>query len=294
MTGPWDDALKKVLGVNPEDFVHWLFREAIYEGEVDRELPLHTIHADFLLAIVLNGIRCLLHIEFQRKPDTNMAERLLEYNVQATRNDAEHRPVYSCVIYLKPHESMPIPPLIRTFPNGEEILRFNFRNIKPWEYTVEELTKEGLPGLLLFLPLTKDGAKRDTIEAMVTGLIAAEKQDMLYLGYMVAALVLEKEADLQWLKERFAMFEDILSDTWVYQDVFHKGEAKGELLGSQRAVFNVIKVRFPDIAPLVQKQIDTITNIDVLQSLLTTVSIAENDIEVRQAVLAATKTKRKD
>jgi len=29
MTGPWDDALKKVLGVNPEDFVHWLFREAI-------------------------------------------------------------------------------------------------------------------------------------------------------------------------------------------------------------------------------------------------------------------------
>lgn len=80
----------------------------------------------------------------------------------------------------------------------------------------------------------------------------------------------------------------------VYQDVFHKGEAKGELLGSQRAVFNVIKVRFPDIAPLVQKQIDTITNIDVLQSLLTTVSIAENDIEVRQAVLAATKTKRKD
>lgn len=57
---------------------------------------------------------------------------------------------------------------------------------------------------------------RDTIEAMVTGLIAAEKQDMLYLGYMVAALVLEKEADLQWLKERFAMFEDILSDTWVW------------------------------------------------------------------------------
>ncbi len=285
MTGTWDDALKKVLGVNPEDFVHWLFREAIYEGEVDRELPLHTIHTDFLLAIVLNGIRCLLHIEFQRKPDTNMAERLLEYNVQATRNDAKHRPVYSCVIYLKPHESMPTSPLIKTFPNGEEILRFNFRNIKPWEYTVEELTKEGLPGLLLFLPLTKDGAKRDTIEAMVTGLFAAKKQDILYLGYMVAALVFENEADLLWLKERFAMLEDILSDTWAYQEVFQKGE----LLASRQAIITVTQARFAGLVPLVSKNIETITDLSLLQKLLLNISVASKEQDVTQALFDVTK-----
>ncbi len=207
-----------------------------------------------------------------------------------------YNPLRNTTTRLKPHESMPIPPLIRTFPNGEEILRFNFRNIKPWEYTAEEIRQEGLPGLLLFLPLTKDGAKRDTIEAMVTELIAANKQDILYLGYMVAALVLEKEADLQWLKERFVMLEDILSETWVYQDVFQKGEAKGEqegkekgqregeLLASRQAIITVTQARFVELVSLISKNIANVTDLGVLQNLLIKISVSRNVQEATQAL----------
>ena len=283
MVGQWDDTLKKVVGVNPEDFVHWLFRDAIYEGEVDRELPLRTIHADYLLAMVLNGTRCLLHIEFQRKPDPDMAERLLEYNVQATRNDKEHRPVYSCVIYLKPHENTPTSPLVKMFPGGVEIWRFNFKNIKPWEYTAEELQQEGLPGLLLFLPLTKDGKKRSTIEDMITGLVSAGKEEVLPLAYIIASLVFENKDDLQWLKERFAMLEEIFQDSWAYQDIFHKGE----VLGRRQAILDVIKARFPEVVIVVQKRVDTITDLEVLQDLLIKASTLGRDIEVAQAIFEA-------
>ncbi len=289
MARQWNDTLKKVVGVNPEDFVHWLFRDAIYEGEIDRELPLRTIHADYLLAMILNGTRCLLHIEFQRKPDADMAERLLEYNVQATRNDKEHRPVYSCVIYLKPHENMPTSPLVKMFPGGVEIWRFNFKNIKPWEYTAQDILQEGLPGLLLFLPLTKDGQKRSTVEDMITGLVSAGKEDALPLAYILAALVLENKDDLQWLKERFAMLEEIFQDSWAYQDILRKGEEKGELLARRQAVLDVIKVRFPEVVTIAQKQVDTIIDLDILHDLLIKASTLGRDIEVAQAIFEATK-----
>ncbi len=292
MTGQWDDTLKKVVGVNPEDFVHWLFRDAIYEGEVVRELPLRTVHADFLLAIILNGNRCLLHIEFQQRTDPAMAERLLEYNVQAARNDKEHRPVFSCVIYLKPHENMPTSPLVKVFPSGEEILRFNFKNIKPWEYTAEDILQENLPGLLLFLPLTKDGTKRDTIEEMITGLVSAGKEEILPLAYIIAALVFEDKDDLQWLKERFAMLEEIFQESWAYQEILHKGEEKGkeqgrqegELRARRQSVLDVTQARFAELVPLIKKNVETITDLNILQSLLIKISVAKNVQEAVQAL----------
>lgn len=131
----------------------------------------------------------------------------------------------------------------------------------------------------------KDGAKRDTIEAMVTGLLAANKQDILYLDYMVAALVFENEADLQWLKERFAMLENILSDTWVYQDVFQKGE----LVASRQAIITVTQARFAELVPLVSKNIETVTDLSLLQNLLLNISTASKEQDVTQALFDVAK-----
>ena len=52
---------------------------------------------------------------------------------------------------------------------------------------------------------------------------------------------------------------------------FHKGEAKG----SQRTLANVIEAHFPEIVPLVQKYIDTIVDLEVLQGLVVKASTAE-------------------
>ncbi len=107
-----------------------------------------------------------MDIELQRDSDDEMADRLLEYNIQATRNDKEeHRPVYSCVIYLKKHENIPVSPLVRTFINGEQTITFHFQVVKLWEYTAEEIKATGLLGLLPLIPLTKDGKRREVVQS---------------------------------------------------------------------------------------------------------------------------------
>jgi hypothetical protein len=52
---------------------------------------------------------------------------------------------------------------------------------------------------------------------MIEELIAAEKTDLLWIGYVLAAKVFDHD-DLQWLKRRFALMNDFLWDSPVYQE----------------------------------------------------------------------------
>jgi hypothetical protein len=56
----------------------------------------------------------------------------------------------------------------------------------------------GLVGQLALLPLTKDGARREVVEEMITGLVSAKKTKSLWIGYALASRVLID--DLKWVK----------------------------------------------------------------------------------------------
>jgi hypothetical protein len=56
----------------------------------------------------------------------------------------------------------------------------------------------GLAGLLPLLPLTKDGARREVVEEMITGLVSAKKTESLWIGDALASRVLID--DLKWVK----------------------------------------------------------------------------------------------
>jgi hypothetical protein len=62
---------------------------------------------DGLLHVSLDGKAFLAHFEFQSSYDRHIGERLLEYNVLASRQ-YDYLPVYSCVIYVTtPHGYKP-------------------------------------------------------------------------------------------------------------------------------------------------------------------------------------------
>ena len=94
-----------------------------------------------------------------------------------------------------------------------------------WEVLPETLKQKGLEGMLPLLPLTKGAdLSRDAIVGdMIEGLRAAGKDDVLALGYAFAGLVYEMEADQQWLKRRFEVFQDILEGSWSYREMVQKG-----------------------------------------------------------------------
>jgi len=290
MPKPYDDAMKKLVGGNPQDLVTWILPGAQFGQQLPFELSVENIYADGLLQVSLDGKEFLAHFEFQSSYDRHIGERLLEYNVLASRQ-YDYLPVYSCVIYLKNHSEVPVSPLIRGLPTGEEVVRFHYRSIELGKIIAGELLQTGLVGLLPLLPLTKDGARREVVEEMITGLVSAEKSESLWIGYALASRVLKD--DLKWLKRRFAMLEDILRDTPVYQEVLAEGEEKGlekgikegELRAQRQTLLDIVQERFPAIARLAKRQADVIEDPEVLRHLTVKISIVKTAQEAEQYLL---------
>lgn len=138
MAGLWDGVMKRLVRGYAKHFTRWLTEEAVYVRALDIELKNQHLFADALLEVLLREQPALVHIEFQAYDDPDMEMRLLEYNVLASRQ-YRHLPVYSYVIYLRKAGKIAESPLVRTFPNGEEIHRFFYRVVKLWEIPAEVL-----------------------------------------------------------------------------------------------------------------------------------------------------------
>jgi len=183
---------------------------------------------------------------------------------------------------------------MRMLPNGEEVVRFHYRSIELGKIAAGELLQTGLIGLLPLLPLTKDGARREVVEEMISGLISAEKTESLWIGYALASKVLID--DLDWLKRRFAMLEDILRDTPVYQEVLAIGEEKGlekGLEAQRQTLLDIVEERFPAIAHVARRQIVAIKDPDVLRHLTVKISVVKTSQEAEQYLLNPASTENR-
>lgn len=70
---------------------------------------------------------------------------------------------------------------------------------------------------------------------MIVSLEGTGKSDLLSLAYAFAALVFKSEQDREWLRRRFTMLsDDILEDSWAYQEMLAKGIEKGWKKGWRR------------------------------------------------------------
>jgi hypothetical protein len=132
--------------------------------------------------------------------------------------------------------------------------------------------------MLPLLPLMK-GAKKtrdETIGTMIEGLRMAGKDDILALGYTFAGLIYRTEDDRQWLKRRFAMFHDILEDSWSYQEIVQKGLGQGLDLGikqgglitSRQFLARIVEKHFPPLLYLAQQKAAQLTTIDKLNKVI--------------------------
>ena len=303
MSKKWDRLTKMLLAANPQHLVNWLLPGAIYKGELVREqIEPRAIEADFLCIVMLKGRKMVLHVEIQRRSASNMGKRLWEYNAMTIFSTG--LPVLSVVIYLYkgPKDCKVVdPPHIIVLPTGKEIHRFYFVSIKLWELPREVFKKRQLEGLLPLLPLTSEGASREAVEEMITGLQASGNKDLLSLGYAFAALVLEETADKEWLKRRFKMLEDVLEESWAYREMVREAglkalrqgreegrkeaeeraekRAESKMLRRERALLvRYIKTRFPEHLALARECAEAITSSAELDDVIVKLfSLQETD-----------------
>jgi hypothetical protein len=89
----------------------------------------------------------------------------------------------------------------------------------------------------------------------------------------------------EWLNREFAVFNDILEDSWVAQEWRREGAVQGLHL----VVQDVIQARFPEILPYAKKQIEGIEDTDVLRRLNVKMSTAQTAVEALQYLFTAGK-----
>jgi predicted transposase YdaD len=299
MAGPWDNIMKRLVRGYAKQFARWLVSEAVFVRAHDIELKNQHLLADALLEVILHGEPALLHIEFQSYDDPEMEMRLLEYNVLASRQNG-HWPVYSYVIYLRKAREVAISPLVRTFPNGEEVHRFFFRVIKLWEVPAELLLQTGWIGVLPLVTLTDGGKRPEVVKEMVDRLLLAEEYDLLAISQVIGGLVFKTGPELEWFRKRFSMFQDILRESWVYQEIIEQGvekgreeEREGRLQEQREMLMRLIQLRFPELEALAKQQSNDIMNPEILPPVNFKMLDAQTVEEARQLLLSINKGETK-
>jgi hypothetical protein len=292
----WDELLKMLARANPQDIVSLVSQDTHYLNDITQELITRSIRADFLCKAVRNGEELAINIEFQREKDATMGRRLWEYN--CITSYLTRLPVYSCVIYLWEDSDIVEPPYIVKLADGKVIHIFYHDNILLWKVPPEKLQQKGLEGLLPLLPLTKDAKEtRDRIIGdMIEGLRAANKEDLLALGYAIAGRVYYTEDDKQWLKRRFAVFQSGLEESWSYQEMVQKGLDQGLEIGIKqgieegelkalRPVFvRIVERSFGELTSLAQQKAAQVTSPVLLSNLIDKL-LAAQTLEQAQQIL---------
>jgi len=193
------------------------------------------------------------------------------------------------------------------FPTGEVVHHFTFKVIKLWEISPVVLKQTGLVGIFPLMVLAHGGKRPEVVEEVITSLksVGGEAgKELLSLTYILASLVFENEADCRWLKKRFKMLQDILRDTWAYQEIMQEGRQEGReeerqqrLKDQRQMLMSLVQVHFSNIAHLAQERADAIKDPEALQSLILKVVAAQDEEEAKQILLsssqAASRKKRK-
>ena len=101
------------------------------------------------------------------------------------------------------------------------------------------------------------------------------------------------------------MFQDILQESWVYQEVGHKffeqgveegleqglekGLEQGTVKGQRQALMDFLQTRFPEVLALAAQQTSNINNPEDLRTVSTKLFAAQTVEEARQILLDVNK-----
>jgi len=318
MDKPYDSGAKRLLALCAQDFFDWLLAGARFTGTSSEQFQSVTIQADAMQEAWLHDHPIMVHVEMQSGPDPDMAQRLLEYHVLAYRR--YQRPVTSYVLYLRKGGALPEPPLIRTMPNGQEILRFHYQVIALWDLEHEALLGLGLRGLYPLVPFTRGGNRREVVEEIIRRLLPGHDtitKELLAVTGLFASLAFSRQEDQEWLRRTMLMLDDMLRETPLYQYILQQGLQEGrekglaqgreegreegrrtgreegyekerqERLASLRQkLLTLVHVRYPRLESLARVQAVEHDDPEMLEEVLLKVALAQNAKEAERHLLA--------
>lgn len=162
----------------------------------------------------------------------------------------------------------------------------------------------GWTGLLPLVTLAKDGKRPEVVKAMIDTLASEGEIELLAMASLLGGLVFKKEDEREWFRKRFSMFQDILRESWVYQEIgqeflekgFEKGreeERQREVQRQSQTLMSLVQRHFPEVADLARRQTVEIEDPEALQTVILKLLAAQTVDEAKQILLDVGKDEKK-
>jgi predicted transposase YdaD len=321
---PFDRILKNTAEVEARAVMHLFGALSLDEPaevtELGREIGLEAVHFDHLYEVRTPTLRCLQHLEFQARYETDLPRRVSEYEQYTYLR--YRLPVYtSLVMLVQKYAPAIVPDSFHTEAGGLTI-HCQYRVIRMWELDPRQIFDLGRPALLPLIPLV--GHERSDLKRAAR-MIADTGNKSLAGAFVTLGTMRYDQNELEGLLEKM-LLEDIIKpewvrDTWLVQsfveqaakearekaliDGLEEGRGKGleegrvEGLGlgvgqgraeeARRMLAIMITTRFPSLTMPAAIQLLTDTEMieDLARAILTAKSPAEAETVLQRATAAA-------
>ena len=217
----FDTVCKFLVETFSTDFATWLLGKPATLTELSpSELSLEPIRADAL--ILLQSEETILHLEFQSRPDSNMAFRMADYRLRVYRRFPE-KAMRQVVIYLQPSPSDALYQTTFEIPGT----RHEFEVIRLWEQPSSIFLSA--PGLLPFTVLSATEDRPDLLRQVarqIETLPEARLQSNVAASTAIlAGLLLDKDLIQRILRK------EMMQESVIYQDIKAEGLLEGRQEG---------------------------------------------------------------
>jgi hypothetical protein len=269
MTATWDLYGKDLLRERPQDFAQFILPGCRYITRHESQYQMREVRLDRLIEVEYELERLLINFELQATRDKKIGRRLLRYSLEAL--EEYELPVLSCVIHLQDVGELSEPPLRWEICGKRRLLWFDYVSIQLAEKTTQELREMNLLGLLPLFILSKDGRNFDVLDEVIERLDAAHERELLSLTRLFAEAAFTDKAERAYIARRFAMLQDIES-TPTYQRLTSKGREEG----TRQSALDQVRVRFPSLYSLAERQLSPITDLEVLRQAVIQIAAARS------------------
>lgn len=278
----YDDLIKQLARLRPEDFVQWVCPQVRRIEKVsfeDREFELTYRRVDILYRVKAQETgEFLVHLEFQASLRGDFSIRLHEYSTRIRRQFK--LPVRTVVVFLKATQDIQrLEPVDRFELAGEVISEFRYTKIILPKEEWKTIIAKGIPALwpLISLSQIPKGEEHqalskaaECVEALLDANLRGELAAVLYLlgGYRYSETV-EKVIKEKLMQE--------LMQSKTYQKVAEMERRTGKLEGEVAALCKILYQRFGKIPAKLQKQLNAIRSVEELDRLID-IALASNSL----------------
>ena len=281
---PFDVTTRLLLEVDPASWLRWVGLPV--DGPVrPAESDTSTVLAEVDKALRVEAASpWLAHFEIQSSRDRHLPLRLLQYHALLLHK--YHEPVISTVVLLRPDADEPeLSGLLERYDQtGQRTIAFNFRVVRLWQRSPEELLQGGL-GTLPLAPLADVEADQlpDVIAQIDQRITREVEPDLAGELWTAIRILLGLRYDVEQVR---VLLQGVrrMRESVTYQEIVNEGRAEGHIVGlvegraeeARRLTVRLGTQRFGAPNPSIIAALDSVTDVEMLEAVADRVLTAQN------------------